>query len=1503
VNAAMGRGLREQAQPGESDLVQVEFPLLPETPVRLARVVKWMPPHSRAEGGDVAGLMLTEVAPVGAWPARFAAAAPEPGTRLRVLGYPGRPPRDGGMWVDLDLKGEVGGQLLQVESRHDQTVKTQPGYSGSPVWDDSSAEVVGLLQAAPFADEPERDASLLPPLAIARVWEEPFDYLLVPENPYRALEPFTAEHAAVFFGRDADIAALAERVRAQPVLVVVGPSGVGKSSLVQAGLVPALQREQPWSVALMRPGQDPWLRLAEGLLVVRQGDDRVVTLEDTQREVARLRAEGLDPLGRFLRSQNRPLLVVVDQFEEVLAADEPPDQDLLNLLLPPPGALDAATRLVLTLRADFLPVLQSIPGFHARLNERLYLLSPLTAGQMRQAVTCPASAHGVGFEPGLADQILSDTADGSLPLLEFTLTKLWETQRGRTLTFAGYHQMGRVYGALDAFAEEKAVQLAGIAVEVLDHVLLKLVRTGGSSDLLTRRHVLKSEVSAAEWDVLRLLASARLVVLGTDAAEGEPYAELAHDSLITAWQRLRDLVTENIVFLDWLTWVRQRAAEKDPLPEARIAEARRWLGSRPGDVPDDVRRFIDSSETAAEARLRELREARDRAEASARRAEALRLAADAELAIRSGRPAMVIALALAAESLLTLPNLQGDLALRQVLRLHARTLIRIDHEHPVNAVAFSPDGSRIATGCGHDPGQGSASVFDAATGAPLAQLDHERSIIAVAFSPDGSRVATVCSHKASWEMDQYGDFAKRHGDRSVRVFNSATGEQVAQPGRENLVTAVVFSPDGSRIATISVDSGVRVFNEFGERPPTGGDARSVQVFNVATGEELAGSLDDTVSAVAFSPNSSRIAVASGDRSVRVFDLATGEELPRLDHDQAVSAAVFSPDGSRIATIGIDRVRVFDLATGEQRAQLEHDDLDHHDAVCSAVFSPDGAQIATTCRHREEQVVDKGVGCAARTARVFDGASGKELVRLNHNRGVNALVYSPDGAEIATTCGNAGAGGSARWFDAASGAELARLDHDNGMRGVEFSPDGTRIATVDGSNRYSGPGSAQLCTVSTGVELARLDHDREVNELVFSPDGSWIATASGDGSVRVFDAVVDHRSDRLNDDGFVKMVAFSPDGSRIASASRDGSVRVFDAVTEAQVVRLDSNNELNAMAFSPDGSRIATASGRWGFKGWGSGSVQVFDAVSGNQQMRFDYGAAVHVVVFSPDGSRIATVGAGESALVIDLATEAELVLIHHDRGVNAVAFSPDGTRIITGGRDGSARVIDIATGEQLARLDPDYAGHPDYRVNAVAFSPDGTRIATGGGGEYSSGSARVFDAATWTELTRLDHDYPVNVVAFSPDGTRIATASGRQNSSGSARVFDAATAAELIQADHEDAVNVVVFSRDGSRIATASSSYLKLKGLARIFDAATGEELTRLNHDGKLTSVVFSPDGTRIATASGSSAQMFEIAPELLLQRAFGVMTRPLNPTELRRYSLAPDCKHVKEWRRKKDVS
>ena len=775
VNAALGRGQREQDPPGASELVQVEFPQLVKAPVRLAHVVPsaWAPPPlSGVGGGDVAGLVLTEDAPVGAAQARFAAAVPESGARLRVFGYPGSPARENGVWVDVDLKGEVGGQLIQVESRADQTVKAQPGFSGSPVWDHGTGEAVGLLQAAPFADEAERDAYLVKPLAVAQAWEEPFDYLLVPENPYRGLEPFTAEHAEVFFGRDADIAALTARVLGQPVVIVVGPSGVGKSSLVQAGLIPALQRHQRWSVALVRPGQDPWPRLAAGMLRAQDGPQAEVTLEESRRESDRLRAEGLVPAARFLRSQDRPLLVLVDQLEELLATGGRPDQDLLDLLLPPPDAATDACRLVLTLRADFLPALQSIPGFHARLNERLYLLSPLTAEQMREAMVGPAAGCGVTFEAGLVDQILSDAAGGALPVLGFTLAKLWQTQRQKTLTFAGYHEMGGVHGALDRFTEEKA-QFTGAAAEVLDRVLLRLVRTlGGGSDLAVRQRIFQSEVPDAEWEVVQRLAQGRLVILDAGPADREPYAELAHESLITAWPRLRSLVGENAEFLTWLARVQQRAADGDPLPEARIAEARSWLDARPGDIPAAVRTFIESSETAAETRLRELREARDHAEA-------LRLAADAELALRTAKRATIVSLALSAESVLTEPTPQGDHALRNVLRLHPRTVARLDHDSTVRAVAFSPDGTRVAT-ASHD---WSARVFDAATGVELARLDHDDMVSAVAFSPDGTRVATASS------------------DGSARVFDAATGVELARLDHDGPVYAVAFSPDGTRVAT------------------------------------------------------------------------------------------------------------------------------------------------------------------------------------------------------------------------------------------------------------------------------------------------------------------------------------------------------------------------------------------------------------------------------------------------------------------------------------------------------------------------------------------------------------------------------------------------------------------------------------------------------------------------------------------------------------------------------
>ena len=1389
----------------------MSFPRLPGSKaIRLARVVKWVPPPQHGAGGaDIAGLKLDEDAPSGAVPALFATARPRPGARVRVFGYPGKPPRQPGAWVDVDLKGEVAEQLIQVESRSDQTVKAQPGYSGSPVWDDSTGQAVGLLQAAPIADVPERDAYLLPPSAIAKSWDEPFDYILVPDNPYRGLQPFTVADKGVFFGRDDDKQRLTAMIRKQPVVVVVGPSGVGKSSLVQAGVVPVLCQQHRWSVALVRPGLDLWLRLAEGLISARDGVPvEHVGEEPTENLVARLRGEGLGFLARYLRSKDRDLLVVVDQFEELLATGGHPDQGLIDLLLPPPDAAEKAARVVLTLRTDFLPALQSVPG--VQLNGRMYFVSPLTPNQMQVAVERPAEVQGVSFDPGVAEEIVRDAAGGALPLLEFTLTRLWETQRHKKLTLENYNAMGRIAGALDQVADEQVARLTDTAADRLDQVLIRLVRVvPDASGPATRQRVLRRDVTDEEWQVLQRLADARLTSIATDRADNQ-YAELAHESLITAWQRLRNLVAENTEFLTWLARIRQRVAEADPLPEARIAESRRWLDARPSDVPAAIRSFVESSETAAEARLRELQDARDRAERAreqaegarkeaeqaAGRAEALRLAAAAELAMSGTQAPMIVALALGTESVLTEPTVQGDLALRHVMGLHPQTWPELDHDDAVYAAEFSPDGSMLATGSGDC----SARVFDPFTGRQLSRLDHDGPVYAVAFSPDGTVVATASA------------------DFSTRVFGAAAGKQLVRLDHNGAVNAVAFSPDGIRMATASADSSARVCDP-------------------ATGEQLA-RLDHQgpVNAVAFSPDGTRIATASGDHTARVFDAASGAELSRFDHDGPVHAVAFSPDGACIATAS---------ATDE-----------------SAWLS---GQVTETY--------------SARVFGAFD-TGGSMLSRLDHDGPVQAVAFSPDGKMVATASGDF----SARIFDPATGTMLSRLDHNGPVNAVAFSQDSAMVATASSDH------SARVFQPATGTVLSRLDHDSAVNAVAFSLDGLHIATASaadnsawlldpatGTHSARVSEAAAQAELARLVHDSAVNAVAFSPDGSKVATASADFSARIFDPATGAERVRLVHDSAVNAVAFSPDGSKVATASADF--------SARIFDPATGAERVRLVHDSAVNAVAFSPDGSKVATASADFSARIFDPATGAERVRLVHDSAVNAVAFSPDGSKVATASADFSARIFDPATGARRIQLDH------DNPVHMVVFSPDSARIVTASGDR----SARVFDAATGSELARLVHGGAVNAVVFSPDGSKVATASADF----SARIFNQVTGAVLSRLDHDGPVRAVAFSPDGARIATASGDRS-----ARVFDAVTGTELSRLNHDSAVHAVAFGRDSTHIVTASQDNmARLFEISPDLLLRRALALMMRPLNSSELRRYSLSSQCRHVEQWHHRPEVT
>jgi WD40 repeat protein/energy-coupling factor transporter ATP-binding protein EcfA2 len=1323
VNTAMGRDQRAQQRPDQGVRIGVDFPLLSKAagaPGRSCRVEAWAPPPViGTSGGDVAGLLIIgEGLPAGAHVGRLAEEASLRDPPVDIFGYPEDPPRlERGAWVPVHLRDTVGDGLIQLDSDSESAIRAQPGYSGSPIVakGDAGDEILGMLSVA-SRNEGTRDAYAIPAAQLADAWPDVLGGAIVPPCPYPGLEAFTAEDAetGVFVGREVETRQLREMLRKQELVIVVGPSGVGKSSLVNAGLMPVLQEER-WITQTFRGGGAPLDALAQALFCIEQSD-KTATLDDLAKWVDRLRTSGLQTCAAQLSLlTGKPILLVIDQLEQILDPGICPSmvsKEFIDLLLhtQPTDQL----RLVCTLRADFLSQLLQHPEAGAYLRPRLFTLSPMGTEGMERVIREPAETRTVQYESGLCRLIARDAGDGGgLPLLGFTLKELWTKQRHRHITLAEYHEIGGVMGALRTYAESVYQELLeGFNDRQIRRVMLALVRSQGGSLEATRR-VVSRELLGTDWAVAKALAEHRLVILGHDSVKGEDSVQVAHEALIREWPRFASWVDDDADFQHWLTAVENRAAEGDLLPDKRLAEADRWLTERADDIPQEIKQLIDDSKSEWSRRISELEQARNRAEAMARQAEARRLAAAAELGLASREISLQVPIALAVESLHKDFVFETDLATRHAIRKAARQISRIDQGSPVTAVAFSPEGYRIA-GASDD----GAWLSDSLTGAEIRRLKSGALVAAVTFSPDGTRVLTGST------------------DNKAQVFEATTGAELMCFQHGGPVTAVAFSPDGSRIATGSYDRFARVFDALtgvelarlehgasvtaaafspdGSRVVTGSRDNSVRVFNATTGAELA-RLEHTrpVTAVAFSPDGSRVTTGSVDGHARVFATNTGVELSRMDQGGAVLAVALSPGGSRVATGGSNSLaRVFDSATGAEVCRLECGG-----DVTAVAFSPDGAKVATGSRDS--------------SARVFDAATGSELSRIDHGGAVVAVAFSSDGSRVVSGSRD----GSARVFNTAAGAELSKLEQRGAVVAVTFRPDGTGVASG------SWDGSACLIDAATGCEVWRSQHTGAVYAVAFDPRGTLIATASKDGTARVLDAETGVEQCHLENNDAVYAVAFDPGGSLIATGGKDGTVRVFSAVTGFEIWRVTLDGEVTTLAFSPDGSRVATGSD--------DGSARIIDAETGAELRRLDHDGAVVTVAFSPDGTRLATGSDDRSARIIDAETGAELCRLDHDGAVVTVAFSPDGTRVATGSWDATVRVLNIETGTELCRLD-----HDDDVV-AVAFSPDGSRVATGS----EDRSARIIDAETGTELCRLDHDGAVVAVAFSPDGTRLASGS------------------------------------------------------------------------------------------------------------------------------------------------
>ncbi|MEV5880155.1 trypsin-like peptidase domain-containing protein [Streptomyces sp. NPDC052101] len=604
-------GIEGQEVRAPDEAVRVDFPLLEEAGAVAARVHHWEPVRPD-DSGDIALLELVEPVP-GALPAPLVAGGDVWNHAFRVLGFPRD--RDHGIWVQGSLRGTQGLGWLQMD-----TVPGAPrierGFSGSPVWDDDLNGVVGMTVAA---DGPARPgtAYLIPASALGEVAPQQWP------NPYRGLEPFSEGDGGVFKGRDDDIEELVSAIRGRALVAVIGPSGCGKSSLIRAGVLPRLQASG-MTVTRLRPlpGVRPELLLAQAVLPhLEPGLDEVERLTHARtladlfsgEEVGLLAARLVE--GRDVQRGEGGHLLFLDQFEEIVVSEPQAARELLRILAVMTRAV-SGLRVVMTLRSKFVDDL--LTSDVARLL-RTVLIAPLEGEQLRTAITEPtASVPGLVFESGLVERLVADAGEepGRLPLIEFALTRLFEHQVAGMLTHAAYDAIGRVGGALAAYAEDSWFnRLTPQERPVARRAFTQLARPDDRGGFVRRPASADSFDSQAWQLLLRLSAETRLVVVSQGASAQERIVDLAHEALIRQWGRLHDWLVEDRDFRASQEQLRERIGQwnetgQDPgglLRGAALAQAAEWLTSRSEDLAPAERHFIVISRRAEQRGIRRWR--------------------------------------------------------------------------------------------------------------------------------------------------------------------------------------------------------------------------------------------------------------------------------------------------------------------------------------------------------------------------------------------------------------------------------------------------------------------------------------------------------------------------------------------------------------------------------------------------------------------------------------------------------------------------------------------------------------------------------------------------------------------------------------------------------------------------------------------------------------------------------------------------------------------------------
>ena len=1192
-------------------------------------------------------------------------------------------------------------------------------------------------------------------------------------NPFKGLRAFNEADAENFFGRETLIqqllARLGEGGELSRFLAVIGPSGSGKSSVVRAGLIPALRRgglpgSENWFVVDMLPGKHPFEELEASLLrvAVNPPQSLLSQLKDGNRGLLRA-------VHRILPAdESVELVLVIDQFEEVFTLVEDEAERALLLESIAAAAMDERSRLrvIITLRADFTDKPLRYVDFGEMMNRRFEFILPLTADEVERAVAGPAQRAGLRLEKGLVSTIIREAGNqpGTLPMLQHALSELFEKREGRTLTNKAYHEIGGVLGALGRSAEVLYVLLDEAEQTAARQLFLRLVTLGeGTED--TRRRVLREELEGLSANdeqlsvVIGAFGRARLLSFDRDPITRGATIEVAHEALLREWTRLRDWLNESRADVRIQRQLATAAhewqkAEQDAsflLTGARLDQFEAWGMNTTIALTQDERAFLNASidernrrESEESARQqRELENAQKLAETERQRAEEQTRSAG-QLRKRAVylTGAFIVALIMAIVAIFFAQEArnQESISFSRELAVQAKLNLSVDPERSILLALAALDQAHT---------QEAENVLHEAVSTSrlrMTLLGHEGAINDVIYSPDGKLIASA-GH-----------------DGTARLWETSTGNQLFILNHPAVVNHVSFSSNGERLATSAADGRVRLW-----------DVASGQELNtiIATTGEIMPDIFTLYST--FSPDGKLLATADRDESqVRFWDPASGRKLFAITHPDWLDAIpgshlvptvmAFSSDGTHLA-VGLigegvpGSIEIWDV-TAQRRIQTLRGQMFFQRPFS---FNPDGTRIATP--H----------GPDGRGASVWDVTTGNLLFSLRPGP-MNAITYSADGKRLLTASG----GGVSRVLDAETGEELlALVGHPGRIYRVAESPDciqppqvpfewcGRYLATAgdDGSVRIwdvSPLGTAELLTMP-GDDFAMYADGKRISVLTYGTfppaPGSVVTIQEWGLPVKTrTEQTYDHLSSTINLAAGYQRAWFYPADGILVGAFEDGSLKFWDVLDEGKEIY-----SVECCIWAPD-MEIAFSSRHKPMAAFAepeTGTVIIQDLITGSIAQTLQVAGPNELVstfhpvssghgslVLSPGGERLAILKRDRTVETWDVKTGSELQTLPGPAVLDgaAVWFNRDGTNLVTTDCTGTAVVHDTRSGEEINRFSNDGACITD-----VAFGPDEKLVAV----NSLRRQLKIWDLDSGREVLTLPGG---GTVRFTPDGTQVIVA-------------------------------------------------------------------------------------------------------------------------------------------------